>query len=133
MRTHELETARAALISPGEDAEEDDEGSGCCVAVRAPVSGRILQIYQESESVLAAGTPLVEIGDPHDLEIVADLLSTDAVRVNEGDPVVVERWGGEANLNGVVDRVEPSSRTETSSGARVAVAMSTGMGRGRKA
>ncbi len=115
VRTHELETARAALISPGEDAEEDDEGSGCCVAVRAPVSGRILQIYQESESVLAAGTPLVEIGDPHDLEIVADLLSTDAVRVNEGDPVVVERWGGEANLNGVVDRVEPFGFTKISS------------------
>lgn len=115
VRQHELETAQAALIGPGENSSEDDTGSGCCVAVRAPVSGRILQIYQESESVVGAGTPLVEIGDPHDLEIVADLLSTDAVRVNVGDQVVIERWGGEGTLNGVVDRIEPFGFTKISS------------------
>ncbi|TNE39910.1 MAG: HlyD family efflux transporter periplasmic adaptor subunit [Sphingomonadales bacterium] len=115
VRGHELETARAALIGPGDAGESGDATSDCCVALRAPVSGRILQIYQESESVVAAGTPLVEIGDPHDLEIVADLLSTDAVQVNAGDPVVIERWGGEGNLNGTVDRVEPYGFTKVSS------------------
>lgn len=115
VRGHELETARAALIGPGDEGGGDDAASDCCVALRAPVSGRILQIYHESESVVAAGTPLVEIGDPHDLEIVADLLSTDAVQVNTGDPVVIERWGGEGNLNGTVDRVEPYGFTKVSS------------------
>jgi len=115
VRGHELETARAALIGPGDDASADDPGSGCCVAVRAPVSGRILQIFQQSESVVPAGTPLVELGDPHDLEIVVDLLSTDAVQVNDGDDVVIERWGGEGTLNGVVDRVEPYGFTKVSS------------------
>jgi len=115
VREHELETAQAALIGPEENYGEDDEGSGCCVSVRAPVSGRILRIYQESESVITAGTPLIEIGDPHDLEIVADLLSTDAVRVSAGDSVMIERWGGEGSLNGVVDRVEPYGFTKISS------------------
>lgn len=115
VRGHELETARAALIGPGDEGDDDTTSSGCCVALRAPVSGRILQIYHESESVVAAGTPLVEIGNPLDLEIVADLLSTDAVQVNPGDPVVIERWGGEGSLNGTVDRVEPYGFTKVSS------------------
>jgi len=115
VRGHELETARAALIGPGDEGDNDDASSDCCVALRAPVSGRILQIYHESESIVAAGTPLVEIGDPQDLEIVADLLSTDAVQVNDGDPVVIERWGGEGSLNGMVDRVEPFGFTKVSS------------------
>ena len=113
VRQFELETARAALIGPGEGEGVDD--NGCCVAVGAPVSGRILQIYQESESIVQAGTPLVEIGDPRDLEIVVDLLSTDAVQVNEGDRVVIERWGGEGSLNGVVSLVEPYGFTKISS------------------
>jgi len=115
VRQHELETAQAALIGPSGNGSEGDETSGCCVAVRAPVSGRILQIYQESESVVTAGTSLVEIGDPHELEIVIDLLSTDAVRVNKGDEVIVERWGGEGTLNGIVDRIEPFGFTKLSS------------------
>ncbi len=114
IRQHELETARAALLGPGEGQDADDTLE-CCVAVRAPVSGRILRIYHESESVVAAGQPLVELGDPADLEIVVDLLSTDAVRVSDGDAVVVERWGGEGNLNGIVDLVEPYGFTKISS------------------
>lgn len=115
VRQFELETARAALIGP-EDRNEGEEGdSGCCVAVRAPVSGRILRIHQESEAVVAAGAPLVELGDPEDLEIVVDLLSTDAVQVEDGAPVVIERWGGQGTLNGVVERVEPYGFTKVSS------------------
>ena len=58
------------------------------------MSGRILKIVQESEGVVPAGAPLVEIGDPRDLEVVADLLSTDAVRIPDGAPVRIDGWGG---------------------------------------
>jgi len=114
VREFELETARAALIGPEvEGAEAGD--AGCCVSVRAPVSGRILRIFHESESVVQAGQHLFELGDPQDLEIIVDLLSTDAVRVSEGDAVVIERWGGEGTLNGRVDRIEPYGFTKISS------------------
>jgi HlyD family secretion protein len=67
----------------------------------------VLRVLQESESVVAAGTPLLEIGDPTDLEIIVDLLSEDAVRVSLGDEVVIHDWGGEAPLGGRVRRIEP--------------------------
>jgi HlyD family secretion protein len=112
VRLHELETARAALIEPGEDG--GDESEACCVDVRAPVSGRVLTLVQESEAVVAGGAPLVEIGDPRDLEIVVDLLSSDAVKVGEGAPVRIEGWGGEGMLEGRVRRVEPTGFTKAS-------------------
>jgi HlyD family secretion protein len=68
----------------------------------------VLKRPRESEMVVPAGDPLLEIGDPANLEIVADLLSTDAVRVSEGDPVLIDQWGGNHPLNGRVRRVEPS-------------------------
>ena len=113
VRQFELETARAALIGPEQTL--DGEAEDCCVTVRAPVSGEILRILQESEVVVPAGTPLVEIGDAGDLEIVVDLLSSDAVRVSPDDPVVIENWGGAADLNGAVRRIAPFARTEVSS------------------
>ncbi|MEM8589987.1 MAG: HlyD family efflux transporter periplasmic adaptor subunit [Pseudomonadota bacterium] len=113
VRSFELETARAALIGPEQDL--DGQAEGCCITVRAPVSGEILRILQESEVVVPVGTPLVEIGDANDLEIVVDLLSSDAVRVSPGDPVVIEGWGGDMDLNGTVRRVAPFARTEVSS------------------
>lgn len=85
----------------------------CCIAVRSPVSGRILRIVQESENVVTAGTPLIEIGDPADLEIVADLLSPDAVQVEPGAPVNIEGWGGPP-LIGKVTRVDPAGFTKVS-------------------
>jgi HlyD family secretion protein len=79
----------------------------CCIQLKAPVTGRILKIIQESEGVVQAGAPLIEIGDPRDLEIVADLLSTDAVRVKPGAPVRIDGWGG-PSIQGRVVRVEPA-------------------------
>jgi len=116
VRDHELATVRALLSDPATghgnaDAQDDD---GCCLEVRAPVSGQILRIFHESEGVVAAGAPLVEIGEPSDLEIVIDLLSTDAVRVSVGDPAMIERWGGEGVLTAVVRRVEPYGFTKVS-------------------
>jgi HlyD family secretion protein len=97
-----LAAARGALITAG----NPHTGRGA-VTVTAPVSGYVMRVPQESERVVAAGTPLVEVGDPARLEMVTDLLSADAVRVSEGAPVSIEDWGGEKPLHGRVRRVEP--------------------------
>jgi HlyD family secretion protein len=99
---HDVEVARAAL-QPG----------GAEIPLRAPLGGRVLRIPEPSERVVPAGTPLVEIGDPTKLEIVADLLSSDAVQVRSGDPVLIEGWGG-GTLRGRVRVVEPSGFTKVS-------------------
>jgi len=106
---HSLEAARAALILPGGQSS----GRGA-VAVTSPVSGYVLRVPQESERVVVAGTPLVEIGDPDRLEMVTDLLSADAVQVRPGAAVLIEDWGGERPLHGRVRLVEPFGFTKIS-------------------
>ncbi len=105
VKRRQLESARANLIEPGDDLAS--ESAPCCVQVYSPVSGRVLEIVHESEKVLPAGTSLVEIGNPRDLEIVVDLLSSDAVRVKPGAMAKIEGWGG-AVLNARVRRIEPT-------------------------
>jgi HlyD family secretion protein len=78
------------------------------------VSGSVLRVLQESEAVVASGTPLAEIGDPARLEIVVDLLSTEAVRVQPGQRALIEAWGGGPPLAGEVRRVEPFGFTKVS-------------------
>jgi HlyD family secretion protein len=75
--------------------------------VLAPASGRVLRIIQDSEATILPGAPLVDIGNPLDLEIVADLLSTDAVQIKVGAPVRIDGWGGPA-IAGKVVRVDPA-------------------------
>ena len=75
----------------------------------SPIAGVVLRRLRESECVVAAGEPLLEIGDPKQLELVVDLLSTDAVGVRAGDRVSIERWGGDQALAGRVRRIEPSA------------------------
>ena len=99
--TSELERARAQLRPASLEA------GGRVLPVLAPVDGVVLRRFRESESVVPAGEPLVEIGDPSHLEIVADLLSTDAVKVKPGMRVLVEQWGGERPLGAVVDASSP--------------------------
>ena len=112
VRNYELERARAALVSPTQTLET---GSDCdCVSIRSPVDGRILRILQQSETVVQAGAPLVEIGDSRDLEIVVDLLSADAVKVEPGQRVIIDRWGGDTPLEGRVRLVEPFGFTKVS-------------------
>jgi HlyD family secretion protein len=77
------------------------------VQIRAPATGRILKIIQDSEAVVQAGTPLIDIGDPVDLEVVADLLSTDAVQILADAPVRIDGWGGPP-MQGRVIRVDPA-------------------------
>lgn len=104
-----LEAARAALLVAGTKAE----GAGA-VDVTSPVAGFVLRVPQESARVVVAGTPLVELGDPEELETVTDLLSADAVRVKPGADVLIEDWGGDRPLKGRVRLVEPFGFTKIS-------------------
>jgi HlyD family secretion protein len=101
-------------MAPTTQARYGADSGQCCVQVRAPVSGRVLRLHQESEAVIVAGSRLVETGDPADIEIVVDLLSRDAVRASPGDAARIERWGGEGVLNGRVRRIEPFGVTKVS-------------------
>lgn len=105
---HEVEAAQAAL------AAGQGKQAGTELAIRAPGSGRILRVYRESAGVVAPGTPLVELADPSALEVVVDVLSTDAVQVLPGASVEIENWGGARPLQGRVRVVEPSAFTRVS-------------------
>src|SRR5262245_36428040 len=106
VRRYERTRAAAQLTHPTGNPEPQSD-SACCVQIRAPVSGRVLKIVQESETVVQAGATLVELGDPLDLEIVADLLSTDAVRIKPGALVRIDGWGGPP-IQGRVRRIDPA-------------------------
>jgi HlyD family secretion protein len=106
-----LERAEAALVGPESGAAEATE---CCVTLRAPSDGVVLSIATISEHPVQAGAPLLTIGDPADLEIVADLLSSDAVRIGPGTPALVERWGGPDPLAATLLRIEPAAETRVS-------------------
>lgn len=105
---YELAQARAVLQRP------DVSTAGNLVEVKSPVSGRVLNVYQESETVVAPGTRIIEVGDPADIEIEAEILSRDAVTIKAGDPVEIEQWGGETTLKGRVRRIEPAAFTKIS-------------------
>ncbi len=106
--TSELRRAQARLTPTSNDP------AGRVVAVRAPAGGVVLKRTHESETIVPAGEPLLEIGDPQRLEIVSDLLSTDAVRVKVGARVIVEQWGGDTQIAARVRRVEPAGFTKIS-------------------
>lgn len=103
----ELRIARVSL-GQGGDTSRDRH-----VDVLAPASGAILRVHQKSAGVVQVGTPLIEVGDPRALELVIDLLTTDAVSVRPGTPATISGWGGEP-LSGRVSRVEPSGFTRPS-------------------
>jgi HlyD family secretion protein len=108
VRERELESARAMLSS--------DETGGvdrCCVELVAPVSGKVLRVLTEDEQVVLPATPILEIGDPANMEIVVDILSRDAVRVHEGRDALITGWGGPP-IPAKVERVEPSAVTRVS-------------------
>ena len=107
MRESEKQSADA-MVDGGSMA-----GSVCCVEVKVPVAGRILRVLTEDEQVVQSGTPLIEIGDTRNLEIVAHVLSRDAVRIAEGAAATITGWGG-ADLAAKVERVEPSAATRVS-------------------
>ena len=112
-RESELAQAKARLVTPLNIQDNDKECK--CLSLFAPTTGKILRVLHESEGVIEPGNVLVEIGDTSDLEIVVDFLSIDAVRIKSGQAVVIEEWGGESFLNGVVKKVEPFGYTKVSS------------------
>lgn len=105
VRHQEHESAARRLQSPTDSEGKRDRS--CCIVIRSPVTGQVLRRLLESEATVPAGTALLELGDPRDLEVVAELLSSDAVQVRPGAPVRVDGWGGTA-LRGRVRRVEPA-------------------------
>lgn len=106
---HELGMARAALGRLTGETDADEQ-----LQLRSPIEGRVLEVLQQSEGVVQAGAPLVELGDPRALEIVVDVLTRDAVEIRSGAEVSIESWGG-APLQGRVRLVEPSAFTKVSS------------------
>ncbi len=102
----ELQRARGAL-------QPADRTEGGSVAVKSPVKGDVLSIPQKSESVIGAGAPLVQIGDPSHIEVVAEYLSQDAVRMRPGQHAFIENWGGPP-LAATVDRIEPVAHLKIS-------------------
>jgi HlyD family secretion protein len=102
----ELARARSSLLPP------DRQGDASTV-IRAPVDGRVLTVPQKSENVVAAGSPLITIGDPSHIEVVAEFLSQDAVRMQPGSPALIENWGGPP-LAATVERIEPVARMKVS-------------------
>jgi HlyD family secretion protein len=119
MREAELAQARAQLI--GFDdlglsealAGKGQEPGG--IPLRSPIDGTILKVLHKSKTTLPAGEPIVEIGDvTGDLEVVAELLSSDAVRVRVGNRVIITNWGGARDLSGTVTRIDPYGYTKFS-------------------
>jgi HlyD family secretion protein len=107
----DLETARAAAAST---AHLQAGGAAEVLQVRAPVAARVLRLQHESEGPVAAGQPLLEIGNPESLEAEVEVLSTDAVKIATGTKVVLDRWGGEQPIEGTVRVVEPGGFTKIS-------------------
>jgi HlyD family secretion protein len=108
--SNELNMARAAIASMSGNAKS----AGNALTLNAPISGRVLRVYQESEGVVQPGMPLIEVGDPSRLEVVVDVLSTEAVKIEPGTPARIERWGGDAPIEARVRRKEPSAFTTRS-------------------
>jgi HlyD family secretion protein len=106
----EVQVARAGLIA----LETPEEGTVTTVKVPSPVAGKVLRVLEQSERVVEAGTALLIIGDPSNLEVVLDVLSTEAVKVQPGMPVILEGWGGNQPLRAQVRVVEPFAFTKVS-------------------
>lgn len=117
MREAELENSRAQLITFDDRGTAAAVGTGRIAAypLYSPATGRILRVMQQSETTLSVGTPIMEVGDiSGDLEVLVELLSTDAVRVHVGDRVIIDKWGGQSPLAGRVRSIDPWGFTKYS-------------------
>jgi HlyD family secretion protein len=106
----DAQAAEAALLA----LDPRGERPGRQIKLVAPATGRVLRVAEQSERSLPAGTPIMTIGDPSRLEIVADVLSTDAVKIRAGAEVLLDQWGGDRVLKGRVRLVEPYAYTKVS-------------------
>jgi HlyD family secretion protein len=121
----ELAQAEAALLRSrprndpknsdnGDDGPDSELGDDWNFPIVSPIDGRVLRVLQESSAVVTAGTELLEVGDPTDLEVEVDVLSSDAVKIRPGALTLLEHWGGDQVLQGHVRLVEPSAFTKIS-------------------
>ncbi|WP_316860248.1 HlyD family efflux transporter periplasmic adaptor subunit [uncultured Cohaesibacter sp.] len=116
VREAELANARSRLVGFNDRDLKSSVSDDNSIPLRSPTTGNVLRVIQKSETTLSAGAEIMEIGDvTHDLEVVVELLSTDAVQVTVGDRVIIDDWGGDTQLAGTVSRVEPWGYTKYSS------------------
>lgn len=108
---HELEQSRVALRQFSQIAPD---GRQRAYEVKAPVSGKVLKVLQQSEGIVMAGTPIMELGDPTQLEVVVDILTEDAAQIKPGTAVQLSNWGGPDVLTGQVRLIEPAAFTKVS-------------------
>ncbi len=107
--------AELAAVGAMLDENEDlDAERPVQEVLRAPISGQVLAVHQQSAGAVSPGTPLLELGDLDRLEVVVDVLSRDAVRIHPGTRVILDRWGGDVRLDAVVHRIAPAGYTAVS-------------------
>jgi HlyD family secretion protein len=111
LRKAELASALARLRQP-RDINAAASGVDCCIELTSPVDGVILKVLARSEQAVAQGAPIIEIGDPTKLEIVVDLQSSDAPRVQPGSRAIISDWGGDTDLSATVRRIDPAAFTQ---------------------
>jgi HlyD family secretion protein len=113
LRQAELASAEARMIQPRE-LQANPHAEDCCIYLRSPVDGVVLEVITKSEQAVAAGTLIARVGDPSLLEVVVDLLSSDATKIRPGVRAILTEWGGGDDIGAVVSTVEPSAFTKVS-------------------
>ena len=108
-------TTAAANDKPELNESLDQPEPDHALAIVSPIGGRVLRVFQEDAGVIQETTRIVEIGDPRDLEMRIDILSSESIRVDAGDRVIISNWGGQQPLEGTVRLVEPAAFIKTSS------------------
>lgn len=114
LRNAELASAEARLIQP-RDINTSPQSEDCCVHLTAPIDGVVLTVSTRSEQAVVAGTRIAEVGNPEELEVAVDLISSDAARIQPGSTADIIEWGGETTFSATVRRIEPSAFTKVSS------------------
>lgn len=114
LRQSELASAQARLMQPGEISGQSS-GETCCVSLSSPVDGVILKVLARSEQAVSPGSQIAEIGDPGDMEVLVDVLSSDAARIQPDSKVIITDWGQDTDLPATVRRIDPAAFTKVSS------------------
>ena len=111
---YELEQSRIALRQFAQSTLSTPETQKRAFVIKSPVSGKVLKVVTQSEGIVMAGTPLLELGDPTQLEVVVDILTEDAAQIKPGSVVQLSNWGGPDILLGQVRLIEPAAFTKVS-------------------